>query len=256
MKILLTGHKGLVGTSLYPALTKSGEHRVIGIDLKDGNNLLDCSLDYDVDLVIHLAGESGILKSIEEPEMYFQNNVLASKRLFTHFKNTRILYASSSTAKEPHRNPYALTKHTMERIAPQLSLGMRFTTIYSNNSKLRPNMFIPRLIRNDIPHVTNHKRDFIHVDDIVSAILTLIKNKDVKGIIDIGTGQSNSLKSITKEFGVSPKVKMDTPHERTDNVADISVLKDLGWSPVIELMKFLKDKKELDFSEEPKYNSI
>ena len=31
MKILLTGHKGLVGTSLYPALTKSGEHRVIGI---------------------------------------------------------------------------------------------------------------------------------------------------------------------------------------------------------------------------------
>ena len=117
MKILLTGHKGMVGTELYTALTK--DHRVIGIDLKDGNNLLDCSLDFEVDLVIHLAGESGILRSLTESDLYFQHNVLATKRLFDHFKNTRILYASSSTAKEPNRNPYALTKHTVERIAPQ-----------------------------------------------------------------------------------------------------------------------------------------
>ena len=89
MKILLTGHKGMVGTELYTALTK--DHRVIGIDLKDGNNLLDCSLDFEVDLVIHLAGESGILRSLNESDLYFQHNVLATKRLFDHFKNTRIL---------------------------------------------------------------------------------------------------------------------------------------------------------------------
>tara|TARA_B100000902_G_scaffold387832_1_gene432537 strand:+ start:2526 stop:3293 length:768 start_codon:yes stop_codon:yes gene_type:complete len=252
VRILLTGHKGMVGTELYTALTK--EHRVIGIDLKDGNNLLDCSLDFEVDLVIHLAGESGIPKSLEEPDLYFQHNVIATKRLFDHFKNTRILYASSSTAKEPNRNPYALTKHTVERIAPHSSLGMRFTTIYSNNSELRPNMLIPRIIRNDVPHVTNHKRDFIHVADIVSAILTLIKNEDVKGVIDIGTGKSQSLKSILKEFGMNPQMKMDTPNERADNVADISVLQGLGWKTTIELIQFLKDKKELDFSEKPKYN--
>ena len=69
MRILLTGHKGMVGTELYTALTK--DHRVIGIDLKDGNNLLDCSLDFDVDLVIHLAGESGILqKNLIEIRMH------------------------------------------------------------------------------------------------------------------------------------------------------------------------------------------
>ena len=53
---------------------------------------------------------------------------------------------------------------------------------------------------------------------------------------------------------MNPQVKMDTPNERADNVADISVLQGLGWKTTIELIQFLKDKKELDFSEKPKYN--
>ena len=43
------------------------------------------------------------------------------------------MYASSSTSKEPERNPYALTKKTVEELAPRNSLGLRFCTIYSNS---------------------------------------------------------------------------------------------------------------------------
>jgi nucleoside-diphosphate-sugar epimerase len=44
MKILLTGHLGFIGSALYNELIK--EHTVIGIDIKDGKDLLTCDLNY------------------------------------------------------------------------------------------------------------------------------------------------------------------------------------------------------------------
>ena len=200
MRILLTGSKGFVGSHLVKILTA---HQVFCLDKEDGNDLLTCDLNYDVDLVIHLAGASGLRYSLENPKYYWDNNVMATKRLFDHFKGTRIIYASSSTAKEPARNPYGMTKHLMERIAPQTSLGLRFCTIYSN-SQQRPKMFIPRLLRNEISYInTNHKRDFIHIDDICSAI-SFLMNRDVTGVMDIGTG------AAVKEAGMHEKVFLAT----------------------------------------------
>ena len=39
-------------------------------------------------------------------------------------------------------------------------------------------MLIPKILRNDVQYVnTNHKRDFIHVDDIISAIdILMVEN--------------------------------------------------------------------------------
>ena len=94
MKILLTGHLGFIGSALYNELIK--EHTVIGIDIKDGKDLLTCDLNYDVDLVIHLAGLAQVRESLANPTKYWDVNVIASKRLFDAFPNTRIIYASSS----------------------------------------------------------------------------------------------------------------------------------------------------------------
>ena len=115
MKILLTGHKGFLGTLLTKYLNTHG-HVVIGLDKKERNNLLTCKLDWDIDIVIHLAGESGVRRSLTQPKIYWENNVLASKRLFDTHKDKKIIYASSSTAKEPERNPYALTKKAVEEL--------------------------------------------------------------------------------------------------------------------------------------------
>ena len=241
MRILLTGSKGFVGSHLVKILTA---HQVFCLDKEDGNDLLTCDLNYDVDLVIHLAGASGLRYSLENPKYYWDNNVMATKRLFDHFKGTRIIYASSSTAKEPARNPYGMTKHLMERIAPQTSLGLRFCTIYSN-SQQRPKMFIPRLLRNEISYInTNHKRDYIHIDDICSAI-SFLMILDVTGVMDIGTGVSTPLKEITDFFNLEVEERIGDDTERLDNKADVSKLNDLGWSSKIELFDYLKSQKDL-----------
>ena len=86
MRILLTGSKGFVGSHLVKILTA---HQVFCLDKEDGNDLLTCDLNYDVDPVIHLAGASGLRYSLENPKYYWDNNVMATKRLFDHFKGTR-----------------------------------------------------------------------------------------------------------------------------------------------------------------------
>ena len=240
MKILLTGHKGFVGEELLKKLTA---HQVVTIDKQDGVDLLTCDLP-DVDLVIHLAGASGIGYSLENPKHYWDNNVMVTKRIFDRYKSIRVMYASSSTAKEPVRNPYAMTKHTMERMAPQTSLGLRFCTIY-NDSQKRPNMLFPRLFRNELKYIhTNHQRDFIHIDDITDAICFLM-NRPVTGVLDIGTGGSTPLKKITDYFDLEVEERIGDDTERLCNKADVSKLKELGWSSKIELFDCLNKQKDL-----------
>ena len=65
MKILLTGSEGFIGQNLQTFL--KDKHQIICIDKKTGNDLLTCDLDYDVDIVIHLAGLSGVRDSLDNP---------------------------------------------------------------------------------------------------------------------------------------------------------------------------------------------
>jgi nucleoside-diphosphate-sugar epimerase len=137
MRILLTGHKGFIGSKLKQRL----EHlnfEVIGIDLQDGQDLLNCKLPNDVQFVIHLAGKSGVRQSMNDPGGYWINNVEVSKRLFQKYSNIRVLYASSSSQYEPHLNPYAASKHIMEKVASYypMNLGMRKECFLINLKKV------------------------------------------------------------------------------------------------------------------------
>ena len=110
MNILLTGSEGFVGQHLFKFLKPN--HKITCLDKLTGNDLLSCDLKHNVDLVIHLAGLSGVRDSLERPTEYWEQNVIAGQRLFDYFKDTRILYASSSTAHEPWKNPYAMSKYS------------------------------------------------------------------------------------------------------------------------------------------------
>ena len=242
MNILITGSKGFIGSHLVKYL--SDTHNIQTLDIKDGQDLITCPLDYDVDCVIHLAAKSGVRDSLNEPAKYWLNNVHATQRIFTSFFGKRIIYASSSTAYEPWRNPYAFSKSAIEMVVPRKSnaIGLRFTTVYGDNA--RDNMFIPKLLNNQLDYVnTDHIRDFIHVDDICSAISLLIED-DLTGVIDVGTGKGNNLLDLTNMFGldkIEKRIGLDT--ERRDNTADISILKDMGWEPKIDVVEYLKNKK-------------
>ena len=90
MNILLTGHRGFIGRELLKRLQE--KNKVIGLDLKDGSDLLSCVFPTDIDLVIHLAGKSGVRESLRNPGAYWLNNIEASKRLF----DACLLYTSPS----------------------------------------------------------------------------------------------------------------------------------------------------------------
>ena len=240
MKILLTGSEGFIGQNLQTFL--KDKHQLICIDKKTGNDLLTCDLNYEVDIVIHLAGLSGVRDSLDSPVDYWINNVVASHRLFKQFKNKRILYASSSTAREPWRNPYAMSKFYMEHIAPANTMGMRFTTVYGPGA--REEMFIPKLLKKEVTYInSDHKRDFIHVSDILTAISILMTNKIKKRkVIDIGTGVSHSLIDILNHLNISVDEKrIGSMFEIKDNQAQIGALIELGWKPEINLFNYLKE---------------
>ena len=237
MNILLTGSEGFIGTNLIEHLKNNIDAEITTLDLKFGDDLLTCELPSDIDLVIHLSGLSGVRQSLNNPTEYWKQNVIVSQRIFDTYKNCRVMYASSSTAKEPWRNPYAFSKFAVEQMAPEKTLGMRFTTTYGPNA--REQMLIPSIIRNEVPYINiDHSRDFIHVDDLCNAIVMLI-DKNEYGVIDIGTGISNKLVDIMNQCKMTYTRAIGLEIERKDNKADISILTKYGWKPKINLYQYL-----------------
>jgi nucleoside-diphosphate-sugar epimerase len=244
MHILLTGHKGFIGSHLLTRLRKN--HSVVGIDLEDGwdrdklNNsqdLLTCDLKEEFDLIIHLAGKSGVRESINDPAGYWRNNVEVSKRLFERYPDTRILFASSSSVYEPHLNPYAASKYIVEEAAACYvnTLGMRFHTVYSDNP--RNNMFLYKFFNNELEYVTNHYRDFIHIEDLCDGIELCIKSR-YTGTIDIGTG----IPFRVRDFAPDLPIRLNTPNEREWTCANMEKIKTLGFKPKYSVEKYLTNK--------------
>lgn len=249
MNVLLTGSDGYIGSALYKRLIKRG-HTVFGIDLKRGFDLLtfdqwpDVISDVKIDLVIHLAGKSGVRESLQDPAAYWMNNVEASRRLFERYGNkVRILYASSSSAAEPDLNPYAASKYVLEELAGRYStdhVGMRFHTVYSDSCP-RENMFFNRLQNGTLKYTTTHYRDFVHLEDVLDAIEILIKAVHVKGIVDIGTGIPVRVQDLAPDL----PVRLNTPGERVWTCANIEKMKALGFKPKYTVENFLTN-KDLD----------
>ena len=65
MNILLTGSEGFIGKHLHNSLRDL--HNVIGLDKKLNQDILNTDLPDEVDLVIHLAGSSGVRHSLDSP---------------------------------------------------------------------------------------------------------------------------------------------------------------------------------------------
>ena len=236
MKILLTGHNGYIGSALHTVLQNAG-HTVFGIDLKTGDDLLFFDKwPENIDVVIHLAGKSGVRESIKDPASYWMNNIEASKRLFARYGDKcRIIYASSSSAYEPDLNPYAASKYCLEELAERYpdTLGLRFHTVYSENC--RSNMLFYKLLNDKLEYVTRHYRDFVHLDDVLDAIMILINKSHIKGICDVGTGIPIKVQELAPDL----PVRLNTPGEREFTCANIELLLSLGWKPKYSIKKFL-----------------
>lgn len=239
MKILITGHEGFIGKNLKNFL-ENLSHEIIGLDIKSGNDILNCGLP-ECDLVIHLAGLGGVRESLNDPKKYWYVNVEGTKRILEHYNHLRVLVAGSSSQYEPHLNPYAASKCVIESIPHPNVCFMRFHTVYGPDS--REGMFFEKLLNGTLNYVTDHERDFIHIDDLCKAINILVKS-DYVGPIDVGTGHTIKICDIRPDL----PVKKDTIGERAKTLADTTRMKDLGFETEITVDVFLKNINDIPSS--------
>jgi len=246
MKILITGHKGFIGSYLYNHLKYGlgyGEC-VEGLDFPD--DIVDFkapsggmfSQHYDV--IIHLAAFAALRDSIENPDKFWENNVEKTKPIFDYCRenNVRLLYASSAGVYGWWQNPYAITKKVNESMAPPNSVGMRFFNVWAEQES-RPDMLYRMLQENTAKYITKHKRDYIHVKDVVSAICHLISYPSFTGIVDVGMGESIPVMDIAKAMERDLPVK-EVVGEPDSLCSDPRELRKLGWSPTINIKDTLQ----------------
>ena len=234
MKILVTGHKGFIGSHVYEYFTDLG-FEVDGYDRPD--DLGDFKTDKIYDVVIHLAANAAIREAVENPDLFWENNVEKSKPIFDYCRdnNIRCLYASSAAVYEWWINAYGISKKVNEVQAPPNSVGMRFFNVYAEKVS-RTDMLYRMLEDKTATYITRHKRDWIHVNDIVSAIATLIPSS-YTGVLDVGTGDPVSVIDLATKMGMGHlPIKEDTPGERDITCADPSKLMELGWKPTINIL--------------------
>ena len=234
MKALVTGHLGFIGSHVYEHLLSQG-HQVDGYDIPYDLGNFKTNKKYDV--VIHLAANAAIREAIENPDLFWENNVVKSKPIFDYCRNNnvRCLYASSASVYEWWINAYAISKKVNEIQAPPNSVGMRFFNVWAEKVS-RSDMLYRMLEEKTATYLTRHKRDWIHVYDVVTAIATLIPSS-YNGVLDVGTGNPVSVIDLATKMGMGDlPIKEDTPGERDITCADISQLMELGWVPTINIL--------------------
>lgn len=185
MRILVTGHKGYVGTSLVPMLLSEG-YRIVGVDSdlfeacslfspdwtipsikKDIRDIETTDLE-GIDAIIHLAALSNDPLSDLDPKITYEVNHRASVRLAGLAKKTgvgRFLFSSScsiygasgdslktETSKPNPITPYAGSKLLAERDISKLSNSkftpviLRGATLYGISPSLRFDLVLNNLM--------------------------------------------------------------------------------------------------------------
>ena len=147
MKILVTGHRGYIGSCLYKRLTEMN-HDVVGVDLKDGNDILHCLPNENFDYVFHLAALPRVGFSVENPSYTLKQNVFATSTLLEWAKTNkvkRVIFSSSSAVTgngEGPTSPYGLHKLMCElecqlysRLYHLDTVCLRYFNVYSENQE-------------------------------------------------------------------------------------------------------------------------
>lgn len=242
MKVAITGSRGFIGSHLKTRLENDG-HEVIEWDLRQEPP--QCIKDFDpqdCNYVVHLAAYADVRRSLQEPDLYWKNNVENTTRIqkICHYNNIPLLYASSSCIHNWWLSPYGTSKKVNEETAFDKQVGLRFTTVYGEGA--RDTMLIGKLIDGSIGYLTRHVRDFVHVSDVVDAIV-LLMSKDIgmlKPAYDIGTGVGN----VVEDLGILAgwegiEVTDGDACEAQNNTADISAMKELGWEPKVDVRDYI-----------------
>nr|WP_321351986.1 GDP-mannose 4,6-dehydratase [uncultured Methanoregula sp.] len=295
MKILITGGAGFVGSHLCEKYTKNGD-TVLCLDNFMNGNLMNIRhllnhrnfkliqgdiQDYDlleklmrdVDAVFHLAAQIHVDRSIIEPKLTYDINVLGTQNILEvarMYDVEKIVHASTSEVygsaeyapmdekhplNAPH--PYGASKIAADRMCYAYieTYGMNICimrpfNLYGPRQKDSGyggaiSIFTKRVLSNMPPIIYGsgeQTRDYTYVEDIVRAYdLILAHSKPIREPVNFGTGvdvKINDLATkIIKLCGKDMKpVHVDgRPGEVDRLIADITKAKKLGWKPKFSL---------------------
>lgn len=93
----------------------------------------------------------------------------------------------------------------------------------------------------------NPRREFLHVDDLASAVTFLLDKKITTSIINVGTGTDVTIKNLASTIqdivGHQGDIKWDfsKPDGTPRKLMSHSILSQMGWEPKIQLWDGIKD---------------
>jgi|JI10StandDraft_1071094.scaffolds.fasta_scaffold73257_4 GDP-4-dehydro-6-deoxy-D-mannose reductase len=265
VNVLITGSNGFIGNSLKASLEKQkisyfALNRTQG-DIADTNTWKNLP---QAEYVVHLAGQSYVPDSWTKASEFYQSNIVGTNNALEYAKRigSRLIYISaylygkpiSLPISEGHtihpNNPYALSKHLAEQVckfraefADQKITILRLFNVFGPNQ--RKEFLIPSIIyqikQNKEIRVLdfNPKRDYIFIQDVISAIEKSMKPMGNLEIFNIGSGISYSVKEVIDYLqliaGTSLPIYSELKirkEEISDVIADISNAKKyLNWQP-------------------------
>jgi nucleoside-diphosphate-sugar epimerase len=230
VKILITGHKGFVGKYFWKKLD-NGKNSLTGVDIKDN---LDCrdffkKSNDQFDLVIHLAAMVGGRETIESRPLLVADNFSIDAEFFQWCLKTKpkkVVYFSSSAAYPTYYQVEGNERKLKEEMAdfssrPDMTYGWSkmvgeyLASFVDNVYIFRPfsgygedqdlnypfPMYVKRAIENHDPFEVwgngKQTRDFIHIDDIVDAVIVSLDNPP-DGPVNLGTGVSTSFLELAQ----------------------------------------------------------
>lgn len=185
VKIVITGDRGYIGSRLKK---KFPEAMVI-----DGN-LMSAVLP-DADVVYHLAAYASVPESWNRPVDYMEN-LRTTVRLAHAYPNAKIILASSCVNVNPESSPYAFSKRVAADYLKAYHknwVNLIFPNIFGDS----PRSMVDIIRKSDKIKVNGDGlqiRDYVHVDDIVEA-LVLAKDWD-SGEYSLGSGKGTTIMDL------------------------------------------------------------
>ena len=231
MKILVTGHKGFIGSNIALYLQSQG-HEVEGWEWQPG--IIPSTEDYD--WCIHTGAISST--TYTDVDQILEQNFEFTVRLAQVCENfgTNLQYASSASVYGPTehftengpllpQSPYAWSKYLFDRFLGQFQdefkitvQGFRYFNVYGQGEEHKGDQASPVTkfthqakengYINLFEDSEKYRRDFVCVDDICKLHEKMF-DIDQSGIFNVGTGRSVSFSTVAKTIANKYNAKIN-----------------------------------------------